>query len=89
MERICIFWAASAHLQLMLLLLRGLDGITAKAQQFLRAVLLVVLEPFLQKRNIAVVVVFLLRDEGASRNDLRFLGFIEQLLNICKLTLFL
>ena len=77
MERICIFWAASAHLQLMLLLLRHLDGITAQAQQFLRAVLLVVLEPFLQKCNIAVVVVFLLRDEGASRNDLRVLGFIE------------
>ena len=77
MERICIFWAASAHLQLMLLLLRRLDGVTTQAQQFLRAVLLVVLEPFLQKCNIAVVVVFLLRDEGASRNDLRVLGFIE------------
>ena len=50
----------------MLLLLRGLDGIPTQAQQFLRAVLLVVLEPFLQKCNIAVVVVFLLRDEGAS-----------------------
>ena len=47
MERICIFWAASSHLQLMLFLLGRLDGITAKAQQFLRAVLLVVLEPFL------------------------------------------
>ena len=66
MERMCIFGAASAHLQLNLLLLMRLDGITTRAQQFLRAVLLVVLEPFLQKCNIAVVVVFLLRDEGAS-----------------------
>ena len=79
MERIRLFWAASAHVQLLLLILRCLDGITAQAHQLLRAALLVLVElkSFLKKCCSMAVVVFLLRDEGGVRNDVGVLSSNE------------